>query len=69
MVKKCSLFILEDPLDQFDEVEANRIIDYLFDENHPWTLIVVGTNERWRKNCDHVIELENGRIKSDVNNA
>jgi ABC-type bacteriocin/lantibiotic exporter with double-glycine peptidase domain len=69
MVKKCSLFILEDPLEQFDDAEANRIIDYLFDENHPWTLIVVGTHERWRKNCDHIIELEKGRIKSDFNNA
>lgn len=69
LVKKCSLLILEDPLEQFDKIEANRIIDYLLNENHPWTLIVVGSHPRWRSNCAHVIELERGKIKSDIRNA
>lgn len=69
LAKTCSLLILEDPLDQFDDIEANRIIDYLLDDNHPWTLVVVGSHERWRKSCNHIIELERGKIKSDIRNA
>jgi ABC-type bacteriocin/lantibiotic exporter with double-glycine peptidase domain len=69
LVKTCSLLILEDPLDQFDDAEANTIIDYLFEDDHPWTLIVVGSHPKWRKSCDHIIELERGKIKSDIRNA
>lgn len=69
MVKRCSLFILEDPLEQLDPLEAENILNYLLDESHPWTLIVVGSDKRWRKRCNHIIKLNRGKIKSDIRNA
>lgn len=64
IVKKPKLLILEDPLDQFVEEEANRIMDFLTKPSHDWTIIVVSQNPRWEKDCSHIIELSEGQIIS-----
>ena len=63
IVKKPKVLILEDALDQFNEVETNKIIDFLTDASNPWALVVVSSNPRWVNSCDEIITLEKGTIK------
>lgn len=68
-VKKPSLLILEDALEQFDSEEANKIIDFILDKTNNWTLIVVGEHKHWREKCERILELENGNIIKDSRHA
>ncbi|MEZ4795764.1 MAG: ATP-binding cassette domain-containing protein [Flavobacteriaceae bacterium] len=61
IVTKPKILILEDPLDQFETDEANRIIEFLTDEKMPWTLIVASMNERWQNKCTNAITLKEGK--------
>ena len=63
IVKKPKVLILEDALDQFNDDETNRIIDFLTDPSNPWALVVVSSNTQWVNSCDEIITLENGTIK------
>ena len=63
IVKKPKVLILEDALDQFNEAETNKIIDFLTDAANPWALVVVSSNPRWVNSCDEIITLEKGAIK------
>ncbi|WKX74763.1 peptidase domain-containing ABC transporter [Zobellia laminariae] len=51
------LLLLDDPLDQFDEVEAERIMKFLTNKSNPWALIVVSNDLRWLKACQKIITL------------
>ena len=64
IIKEPKLLILEDPLDQFNLEETNRIIDYLTDNSKPWSLIVVSSKKSWKMKSSKIITLENGKIKS-----
>lgn len=68
-VKKPSLLILEDALEQFDSEEANKIIDFILDKTNNWTLIVVGEHKHWSEKCERILELENGNIINDSRHA
>ena len=63
IVKNPKVLILEDALDQFNDEETNRIIDFLTDPSNPWALIVVSSNPRWTMSCNEIITLEQGTIK------
>jgi ABC-type bacteriocin/lantibiotic exporter with double-glycine peptidase domain len=62
IAKKPKLLIIENPLDQFHNDEANKIIDLLADAKQPWSLIVVSNNLSWDKKCNKRITLKNGEI-------
>ena len=62
IIKKPKLLILEDPLDQFEVEETNRIMDFLLDKSNSWTLIVVSLNPRWQEKCHNTITLKEGKI-------
>lgn len=62
IVDKPRVLILEDPLEQFEENEVKKIIDFLTDDANPWTLIVVSTNNDWSSNCTQAITLNKGEI-------
>lgn len=64
IIKKPKVLVLEDPLDQFNVEESNKIIDFLSDSSNPWALIVVSSNERWKTSCDGILTLEKGEIKN-----
>ncbi len=64
IIKQPKLMILEDPLDQFNLVETQRIISYLTAPERPWSLIVVSSKKSWRTKCTQTITLEKGQIKS-----
>lgn len=62
IVRKPRLLILKDPLDHFNPVEAERIIDFLTDRSNPWALVVVSQNPRWIKKCTRIITMKEGQI-------
>ena len=59
------MLILKDPLDQFEPQESDRIMKFLTDPAHGWSVIVVSQNLRWSNNCNRLVTLENGRILTD----
>ncbi|RTE53842.1 ATP-binding cassette domain-containing protein [Arenibacter aquaticus] len=66
IVRKPKLLLLKDPLIQFDAVEAIRIINFLTDEENPWSLIVVSQDPKWLSRFKNIITLENGKIVSKI---
>ncbi len=62
IVRKPKLLILKDPLDQFEDNEVARIMDFLTDPSNPWALVVVSQNEKWIGRCGRVITIEKGKI-------
>ena len=64
ILKKPKLFILNEPLDQFDNDEVKRIVDYLASPDRDWGFIVVSKNPYWGQVVDKKIELSNGTLKA-----
>ncbi|MBQ4820636.1 ATP-binding cassette domain-containing protein [Aquimarina sp. MMG016] len=65
IVRKPKLLILKDPLDQFDEQEVTRIMNFLTEPSKPWALVVVSQNPKWIKHCGRIINIEKGKIVSE----
>jgi len=64
IVRKPKLLILKDPLNQFDKTERQRIMEFLIDPQHPWSLIVVSQDPIWLGRCGRIINMERGKIVS-----
>lgn len=64
IVRKPKLLILKEPLDQFKDEEAQRIMKFLTDKSNGWSIIVASQDNRWITECDRVITLEKGKIVS-----
>ncbi|MEY8849047.1 peptidase domain-containing ABC transporter [Psychroserpens sp. XS_ASV72] len=62
ILKRPKILLLKDPLEQFEKQEAERIINFLTNPEHPWALVVVSYNMEWKKQCTRVIQLEDGKI-------
>ena len=62
IIRKPKLLILKDPLDHFSESEAEELIQFLAGEEHPWTLLVVSQNPKWKQFCHNHIIVEKGSI-------
>ncbi|WP_420552737.1 peptidase domain-containing ABC transporter [Tenacibaculum aiptasiae] len=62
IISKPKLLILEDPLDQLEKEETQKIIDYITDKSKPWGLIIVSSNDAWKKKCNKQITLVKGVI-------
>ncbi|MEN8776480.1 MAG: ATP-binding cassette domain-containing protein [Polaribacter sp.] len=66
IIKQPKVIILEDPLDQFNLQETKDIIKYLTAPDKPWALIVVSSKKSWSTQCQQIITLEKGEIKSII---
>lgn len=64
VVHKPKLLLLKDPLNQFDEIEALRIMNFLIDKNNPWSLVVVSQDPKWIGRCEKIITMDHGKIVS-----
>lgn len=62
IVRTPKLLLLKDPLDQFETSEAKQIIDFLTDQSHNWTLVVVSQNELWKQKANKTVILSEGQI-------
>lgn len=63
IINQPKLLFLENPLDKSDEQSCTEIIDFLNEQNQPWTLIVVSKNNYWKQICKQTILLEKDKIK------
>ena len=64
IVRKPKLLILKEPLDQLDEIEALKIMDFLSDKSNPWSVVVVSHDVKWFSRVDRMITLQDGKIVS-----
>ncbi len=64
IVRKPKVLLLKDPLNQFDEIEALRIMTFLTDPNNPWALIVASQDPKWLGRCGRIITMDHGKIVS-----
>lgn len=64
IVRKPKLLILKDPLNQFDESEAERIIKFLTDDDRPWAIVVASKDKKWLDRCGKIITIDDGEIVS-----
>lgn len=62
IVRKPKLLVLKDPLNQFAESEKREIMDFLFDKDNPWALIVASQDKIWQEYCQDRIYLNEGKI-------
>ncbi|MDF4203597.1 ATP-binding cassette domain-containing protein [Maribacter sp. SA7] len=66
IVRKPTLLILKDPLDQFNNEEADRILNFLSDPSNGWALLVVSENDKWIKKCSRIITMDKGQIINEI---
>ena len=64
IVKKPDILLLKEPLELFEREEANRILKFLIDPLHKWSILVVSHNPIWENVCDKIVLLEK---RSDKN--
>lgn len=62
IIRKPSLLILNDPLDQLDEQEEDKILEFLFSPEHSWSVIISSKDKKWEKYCDRILNIENGKL-------
>jgi predicted ABC-type transport system involved in lysophospholipase L1 biosynthesis ATPase subunit len=66
IVTQPKILFYEDPLDKMDDDAAIKIIDFLTDSKHPWTLIVTSKNPYWKQKCKRIIQITEGKISNDI---
>ncbi|SFN66009.1 ABC-type bacteriocin/lantibiotic exporter, contains an N-terminal double-glycine peptidase domain [Bizionia echini] len=66
IVTKPKLLILEDPLDLVEDLEADKIIEFLARTDNPWSLVIVARNHNWKTYCNQIISLDGGELKSNT---
>ena len=66
IVTQPKILFYEDPLDKMDDDAALKIIDFLTDSKHPWTLIVTSKNPYWKQKCGRIIQITEGKISNDI---
>lgn len=59
IINKPKLLLLENSLQFLKEYEKNRIIDYIMDDKHDWTVVVISDHHYWEKRCTQTIDLSN----------
>lgn len=65
VVKRPRLLILDDLLAQIEHRHRYKIVDFLVDRIHPWTLVLISNDYHIARKCDRIIALENGKIIAD----
>lgn len=62
IIRKPSLLILNDPLDQLEPEEEDRILQFLFSRENSWSIIVSSKDKKWEKYCDRILNIEQGKL-------
>jgi len=68
IIHEPKLLLLKDPLEHFDEQEADKIISYLTDPERPWALVVSSRNNSWKKHCNQTFTISEGNLNFKNNN-
>ncbi len=64
ILRKPKLLLLKEPLYQFEEAEAERIMDFLAHPSQPWSLVVASQDPRWAARCQTILRLKDGALLS-----
>ncbi len=64
IAKKPDILILKEPLELFEKEEANRILEFLTDPVHKWSILVASQNPVWENVCNKIILLEKREDKN-----
>jgi ABC-type bacteriocin/lantibiotic exporter with double-glycine peptidase domain len=62
IVNKPKLILLENHIDFIEEVERNKIIDFLTNKENKWTLISISNDHYLQNKSDVIISMNNGQI-------
>lgn len=62
IVRKPSLLILNDPLDQLDPDEEDKILEFIFSPENNWSVIVTSKDAKWKKYCDRILHIDQGKL-------
>ncbi len=62
IVTRPKLMILKDPLEQYNEEDTERMMDFLADPANGWALVIVSENPKWASRCNQVIRMDKGRL-------
>jgi ABC-type bacteriocin/lantibiotic exporter with double-glycine peptidase domain len=63
---KAKLLLITDHLGRLDPIERKKIMDYLVDPVHDWTLVIISNQPEIAASCDRVLVMEEGRIIHDA---
>lgn len=66
IIKQPRLLILDDLLMQIQQEERQKLIEYLVDKKHNWTVILISNDINIASACDRIIELRNGEVVTDM---
>ena len=66
ILKKPKILFYEDPTDRMDDETARKIIDFICQPEHKWTVVVTSTNQYWKEKASRTIIMEKGRIINDI---
>lgn len=61
---KPKLLLLEYVFEHLDLAERKKIVDFLFDKSHGWTIVVISNDDYIAQKADKIGIMENGTIKS-----
>lgn len=64
IVKKPDILLLKEPLESFEPEEAKRILEFLTDPLHKWSILVASQGPEWVKVCDKVILIKKRNNKN-----
>jgi ABC-type bacteriocin/lantibiotic exporter with double-glycine peptidase domain len=62
IVNKPKLILLENHIDFIEEIDRNKIIDFLTNKSNGWTLISISNNNYLQQKSDTVIMMNDGEI-------
>ena len=65
IVHRPSVLFYEDPTDRMDAEAAAALIDFIFSDRNPWTVIVSSANPYWQARSTRQITMDNGKITED----
>lgn len=64
LLKNPKILLLEEPFEFFDKEEADKLVGYLTDPQHDWSLVVVSSNPCWDGKMKRKLVMEKGTIKT-----
>ncbi|WP_037315508.1 peptidase domain-containing ABC transporter [Salegentibacter sp. Hel_I_6] len=62
IVKKPAILILKEPFEKFEQSEKKRLLKFLTNPEHKWSLVIASNDKMWKDVCDERLELQEGKI-------
>jgi len=63
LIHEPKLLLLNHPIEYFDSECGEKVVDYLTDPKHPWSIVVISKNKLWEKSFERYKMQEGTLIK------